>query len=460
MPKRGLVIPTVSAIQDRNVQAAFQSIMSWARNVDDNYVARGDLNLPNSPVVQQVVNNIQRLQTAAAQKASAQAAAAAAEQNRKIAAQVVRNILQNSGTEPPIEMKAPQIFVSRSDVTRTYIGAGGIGGGVVDAGDPRGYIPTWGFDSSDGSTFMGKDTVPDKQITFDATAGVLTVGADVRINMAGYPTLSETYDTASLAYSNASSALSGLTAKLNKSAGDTLSGQVSFASAGAMQITSGTVSVASDGTVSGTGSGVLFTQKGIVCIQGGTVMATIPISGSPVFGGQLSAATGSFAGSIYTAETVYAAGSHSTGYAATLTGLNSYTTGIGVYGAATHASGLCTGVRGVVTSTNANSRGVDGYSQYGIGVRGIAAGTGVGILAGNDGGASALSLQVKTKALFEGVVDIQSSLQCDSLRIDQSPSAGSATATFPGNNKPGGNSTCSWLSLNLNGTTYYLPAWT
>lgn len=57
MPKRGLVIPTVSAIQDRNVQAAFQSIMSWARNVDDNYVARGDLNLPNSPVVQQVVNN-------------------------------------------------------------------------------------------------------------------------------------------------------------------------------------------------------------------------------------------------------------------------------------------------------------------------------------------------------------------------------------------------------------------
>lgn len=325
----------------------------------------------------------------------------------------------------------------------------------LDASGAAAFIHSAGVSiAANGSFSFGGAAGGGKRLTWDGSD--LRIEGSALVGTSGGKTMADVIVGAE----DGSSALVGLTSKLNKSGTDTLSGQVSFASAGAMKIVSGTLTVASDGTVSGSGSGVLLTQKGIVHVDAGTITMSLPITGRPVFGGDLSAAGGSFSGSIYTAETVYAAGSHSTADAGTVTGLNSYTTGIGVYGAATHASGLCTGVRGVVTSTNANSRGVDGYSQYGIGVRGIAAGTGVGILAGNDGGASALSLQVKTKALFEGVVDIQSSLQCDSLRIDQSPATGSATATFPGNNKPGGNSTCSWLSLNLNGTTYYLPAWT
>jgi predicted phage tail protein len=37
---------------------------------------------------------------------------------------------------------------------------------------------------------------------------------------------------------------------------------------------------------------------------------------------------------------------------------------------------------------------------------------------------------------------------------------GGGTATFPGNNKPGGSTTCTWVAFNINGSTYWIPAWT
>ena len=59
----------------------------------------------------------------------------------------------------------------------------------------------------------------------------------------------------------------------------------------------------------------------------------------------------------------------------------------------------------------------------------------------------------------DGNMDVSGWLQCDNFRIDQTPSTGSATATFPGNNKPGSTTTCQWLTINLNGTTKYIPVW-
>jgi hypothetical protein len=47
-----------------------------------------------------------------------------------------------------------------------------------------------------------------------------------------------------------------------------------------------------------------------------------------------------------------------------------------------------------------------------------------------------------------------------SLRIDQTPSTGAATATFAAANKPGAATTNSWITINLNGTTHYVPVWT
>ena len=58
-----------------------------------------------------------------------------------------------------------------------------------------------------------------------------------------------------------------------------------------------------------------------------------------------------------------------------------------------------------------------------------------------------------------GNLDVSGWVQCDNFRIDQTPSTGSATATFNGSNKPGSTSTNEWLVLNMNGITKYIPAW-
>lgn len=58
-----------------------------------------------------------------------------------------------------------------------------------------------------------------------------------------------------------------------------------------------------------------------------------------------------------------------------------------------------------------------------------------------------------------GNLDVSGWVQCNNFRIDQTPSTGSATATFPGNNKPGSTTTCQWISINCNGTTKYIPVW-
>lgn len=59
-----------------------------------------------------------------------------------------------------------------------------------------------------------------------------------------------------------------------------------------------------------------------------------------------------------------------------------------------------------------------------------------------------------------GNINITGTLQADSLRLDIAPTTGAALSTFPGNNKPGSNSTVKWIPINLNGITYYLPVWT
>lgn len=91
--------------------------------------------------------------------------------------------------------------------------------------------------------------------------------------------------TANSANSTANSALSGLTSKLSK-AGDTITGRVTFAVA--------------DGMFAGTdtSNGVYFGSTGLVGRKAGANTFYIDTAGNAVFGGTLSAATGSFAGSM------------------------------------------------------------------------------------------------------------------------------------------------------------------
>jgi hypothetical protein len=46
------------------------------------------------------------------------------------------------------------------------------------------------------------------------------------------------------------------------------------------------------------------------------------------------------------------------------------------------------------------------------------------------------------------------------LRFVQGTVTGTATASFPGTNKPGSNSSNVWIQITIDGTTLYLPAWT
>ena len=69
-------------------------------------------------------------------------------------------------------------------------------------------------------------------------------------------------------------------------------------------------------------------------------------------------------------------------------------------------------------------------------------------------------VRTDTNSTVTGNIDITGTLQTDFFRIDQTPGTGIGVADFPGNNKPGGNTTCKWANLSLNGTTYYFPVWT
>lgn len=124
--------------------------------------------------------------------------------------------------------------------------------------------------------------------------------------------------TANTANTNANSALSGLAAKLSK-AGDTITGRVTFAVA--------------DGMFAGTdtNNGVYFGSTGLVGRKAGSNTFYIDTAGNAVFGGSLSAATGSFAGSMAVGSSpALASGPSMTG-----SGANIYSTGNFVLGNAT-----------------------------------------------------------------------------------------------------------------------------
>ena len=171
---------------------------------------------------------------------------------------------------------------------------------------------------------------------------------------------------------------------------------------------------------------------------------------------------------------------------------------LGSYNAAVHAnsSGAATyGVNGLTnTLFGTGVRGAGGATG-GNGIQGLSgSASGIGVLAQNFSGGTALSvvgsMTINNTTLVsnlnadmvdglhasslakisggnsfsggqyvDGNMDVSGWLQCNDFRIDQTPSTGTATSTFPGNNKPGGTTTCQWISINCNGTTKYIPVW-
>ena len=219
-------------------------------------------------------------------------------------------------------------------------------------------------------------------------------------------------------------------------------------------------------------TGIAIDANGIRMYQSSTLKVNIPVSGYPSFTGDISG------------------------------GSNINITGQGRFGGSTTEGGVT--YAGVFNASGGSTHGVGGWSTTGLGIWGNAtsgsgvfgsATTGTGVKAQATGGGTALQvigpMTITSSALVSnlnadmvdglhasslakisggnsfsgnqyvtgGNLDVSGWVQCDNFRIDQTPSTGAATATFPGNNKPGGATTCQWMTINMNGTTKYIPVW-
>jgi hypothetical protein len=169
-------------IKDPEVKRLADAVTTFANSVAATYVTKDQLQLPTT--AQQIVRNAGQEQT--------QTAAAVDLQNQRTTEGIIKRILENSGTEAPIQLSSPVLFRAGGSATNVWIGAGGIGGMYTG-------IPTWGIDSQTGGFFFGKQTTPSNQITFNSATGELTFGANIRINTSSPVTLQQLYDSASAA---------------------------------------------------------------------------------------------------------------------------------------------------------------------------------------------------------------------------------------------------------------------
>ena len=123
-------------------------------------------------------------------------------------------------------------------------------------------------------------------ITIDTSTGNLNVLGTIKANSIISASAYLDSTLVSTVVSNASSALYGLSNKLNKSASDILSGTVNLTGAGAFA--TGSISVSSSGVASG--SGVAITSRGIVGLNSGTPTFSVDATtGAATFKGDITA---------------------------------------------------------------------------------------------------------------------------------------------------------------------------
>ena len=263
--------------------------------------------------------------------------------------------------------------------TGAYSGTVRTAVGITAAGFLAGYNRT-----SDGAW--------QNTIVIDSTTGNVTIQGTLKANsvIEVGALIGVGGQTIGTVAGNASAAYAGLGDKLSKAGGEILSGAITFNSAGGFK-TSG-ITIASDGSSSGTG--VAVTSAGIVGRNGSGITFAIDTSGNATFKGDITGASGTFAGNVSTNGYVHANGQITTadGFASVVgnesgtaaTGLIGYgkgTTGRGVHGISDSSGGLGAGVLGDGRASHpgvfgrhfGSGSGVHGYSASGVGVYGIGA---------------------------------------------------------------------------------------
>lgn len=234
-------------------------------------------------------------------------------------------------------------------------------------------------------------------------------------------------------------------------------------------------------------TGIAIDANGIRMYQSSALKVNIPVSGAPSFSGDITGGSNlnitgqaTFGGNVTSDSTTWSAVCNPSGAS----------TG-GIIGWAGSAGA---GVRGNCVSSISSSRGVEGIAGSGTGVYGVAS-TGIGVKAQVTGSGTALQvigpMTISSTTLVSnlnadmvdglhasslakisggnsfsgnqyvtgGNLDVSGWVQCDNFRIDQTPSTGSATATFTAGSKPGSSTAVKWIAVNANGSNGYMPWW-
>lgn len=235
----------------------------------------------------------------------------------------------------------------------------------------------------------------------------------------------------------------------------TFSGSLSAATgtfAGSLSAATGTFSgslSAATGTFTGTVSGGSF-SGGTIDIggsdtssfhvdssgniwSGAATYASAPFKVSSL--GEITATSGTFSGNISTPGYMY---SNAAVYNST-------------YNAAFWAEPTGSGMHGVVGIThNSSVAGIYGSASNA---------NAYGVYANHTGGGSALYVNGKMSITDPTLVTNLNAQLWNGLTVG-SPTTGSATVTFNSTNKPGSNSTNTWLPITSGGVTVYIPVWT
>lgn len=165
-------------------QAAFRAVASWANSLDQQVT---DTQRQENQKQQIVINRTVQSAVDQATKAALDAANAVVVRR---SADMVRQVLENSGTQPYLQMNAPVLFQATNTVGnrdyKLFIGAGGLLGGYSPAGSSDNTV-TFGIATEDGSFFFGAEDTSHtadpawKQIKFDAVNNVMVFGSAIQL---------------------------------------------------------------------------------------------------------------------------------------------------------------------------------------------------------------------------------------------------------------------------------------
>lgn len=342
--------------------------------------------------------------------------------------------------------------------TQLYIYEGGTPVPYDEAGYTAGNPNTWKVTVVGTGITAGTKTDGGNYADFGAASGVLsaTETADLTFTILGITSIGVPFSIIKTQrFSKSKQGLQGPAGPTDTSdllvlsAANILTGTVEPNNTGAMKV--GTISWSpTTGALTG-GTGIAWTEWGIIGASGGQATFSIQTTtGAAIFKGDITGGaninitgTAKFQGSVSSGGASYSGVFNES--TDTFSGVKGYAgvLGVGVYGDAG-----TTGDRGVAGVARSSGN---------TGVQAINTSTGVALAVQ---GKMTMTSTTMVANLFAEKANILNGQISNTLTFQRGTLTGTATATFPGNNKPGSSTTNSWIQIKVDTTTLYIPVWT